>query len=115
MPGDTKERGGPERPAEGGRNIRKDPLKSTPETSDLGGKTGLWRRSSGWLPGGNPPLISVARERCRSGRSGRSRKPLCVQAYRGFESHPLRHSLPITQESRHLWSRRLAKGGEARP
>ena len=30
-------------------------------------------------------------ERCQSGRSGRSRKPLCVQAYRGFESHPLRH------------------------
>src|SRR6516165_2978671 len=86
----TKERGGPERPAEGGRNIRKDPSKSTAETPDLGGKTGRWRRSSGRLPGGNRPLISVARERWRSGRSGRSRKPLCVQAYRGFESHPLR-------------------------
>jgi hypothetical protein len=30
-------------------------------------------------------------ERCRSGRSGRSRKPLWVCAHRGFESHPLRH------------------------
>ena len=29
-------------------------------------------------------------ERCRSGRTGRSRKPLTVQAVRGFESHPLR-------------------------
>jgi hypothetical protein len=29
-------------------------------------------------------------ERCRSGRSGRSRKPLWVCAHRGFESHPLR-------------------------
>ena len=30
-------------------------------------------------------------ERCRSGRSGRSRKPLYPCGYRGFESHPLRH------------------------
>src|SRR5207244_10601839 len=29
-------------------------------------------------------------ERCRSGRSGRSRKPLYGQPYRGFESLPLR-------------------------
>lgn len=29
-------------------------------------------------------------ERCRSGRTGRSRKPLYARAYRGFESHPLR-------------------------
>lgn len=29
-------------------------------------------------------------ERCQSGRLGRSRKPLYVQAYREFESHPLR-------------------------
>jgi hypothetical protein len=27
---------------------------------------------------------------CRSGRSGRSRKPLCPRGYRGFESHPHR-------------------------
>ena len=32
-------------------------------------------------------------ERCRSGRTGRSRKPLCLRGYRGFESHPLRHYL----------------------
>ncbi len=31
-------------------------------------------------------------EGCRSGRSGRSRKPLYPRGYRGFESHPLRHS-----------------------
>ena len=31
-----------------------------------------------------------AAERCQSGRSGRSRKPLCLRGYRGFESHPLR-------------------------
>ncbi len=37
------------------------------------------------------PPITRRPERCQSGRSGRSRKPLCVQAYRGFESHPLRH------------------------
>ena len=30
-------------------------------------------------------------ERCQSGRSGRSRKPLYLHGYRGFESHPLRH------------------------
>ena len=29
-------------------------------------------------------------ERCRSGRTGRSRKPLSAQAFRGFESLPLR-------------------------
>ena len=29
-------------------------------------------------------------ERCRSGRTGRSRKPLCPYGYRGFESLPLR-------------------------
>jgi hypothetical protein len=35
-------------------------------------------------------------ERCRSGRSGRSRKPLYPQGYRGFESHPLRQThLPV--------------------
>ena len=32
-----------------------------------------------------------AAERCRSGRTGRSRKPLCSHEYRGFESLPLRH------------------------
>src|SRR5687768_12021403 len=36
---------------------------------------------------GNPHIA----ERCQSGRLGRSRKPLCPQGYRGFESHPLRH------------------------
>ncbi len=30
-------------------------------------------------------------EGCRSGRTGRSRKPLCLCGHRGFESHPLRH------------------------
>ena len=30
-------------------------------------------------------------ERCRSGRTGRSRKPLYSREYRGFESLPLRH------------------------
>ena len=30
-------------------------------------------------------------ERCRSGRTGRSRKPLRVQAFPGFESLSLRH------------------------
>ena len=34
----------------------------------------------------------LALERCQSGRSGRSRKPLSVHAFRGFESHPLRQS-----------------------
>ena len=35
-------------------------------------------------------------ERCRSGRSGRSRKPLCPQGYRGFESLPLRQPALLT-------------------
>ena len=35
-----------------------------------------------------PPRLSA--ERCRSGRTGRSRKPKYGQLYRGFESHPLR-------------------------
>ena len=34
-------------------------------------------------------------ERCRSGRTGRSRKPLWVQAHPGFESLSLRHFVPI--------------------
>ena len=34
-------------------------------------------------------------ERCRSGRTGRSRKPLTMQVVRGFESHPLRHISPF--------------------
>ena len=38
-------------------------------------------------------------ERCQSGRSGRSRKPLWVQAHRGFESHPLRHTVPYGDKS----------------
>jgi hypothetical protein len=46
-------------------------------------------------------------ERCQSGRLGRSRKPLCVQAYRGFESHPLRH-YPVANGLR--GSGRAAKG-----
>src|SRR5258707_8203372 len=35
MPEGTKERGGPERPAGGGRNIRRKPSKSTPETLEI--------------------------------------------------------------------------------
>ena len=34
-------------------------------------------------------------EGCQSGRLGRSRKPLYAQAYREFESHPLRHRFPL--------------------
>ena len=53
-------------------------------------------------PGANLPRRPNARrtrqtEGCQSGRSGRSRKPLSVQAFRGFESHPLRQSLPAQQ------------------
>src|SRR5579875_2815134 len=40
---------------------------------------------------GQPRLGEASLERCRSGRSGRSRKPLCAYAYPGFESLPLRH------------------------
>ena len=43
--------------------------------------------SNAWL------MEPCTKERCRSGRTGRSRKPLTVQAVRGFESHPLRHGL----------------------
>src|SRR5882757_7434471 len=41
MPESTKERGGPERPAEGGRNIRKVPPKSTPESRGFGRQNSL--------------------------------------------------------------------------
>ena len=37
------------------------------------------------------PICPLA-EGCQSGRSGRSRKPLYPQGYRGFESHPLRQT-----------------------
>ena len=37
-------------------------------------------------------------ERCRSGRSGRSRKPEYGFPYRGFESHPLRQYTQKSQE-----------------
>ena len=42
------------------------------------------------------PHVTTHAERCRSGRSGRSRKPLTLQGVRGFESHPLRHTIPIS-------------------
>ena len=35
-------------------------------------------------------VLNASVERCRSGRTGRSRKPLWVQAYPGFESLSLR-------------------------
>ena len=42
----------------------------------------------------------LSAEGCRSGRTGRSRKPLYARAYRGFESHPLRQQvLDIAQFS----------------
>jgi hypothetical protein len=45
---------------------------------------------------GNRAARSVRElERCQSGRMGRSRKPLTVHAVRGFESHPLRHTVTI--------------------
>ena len=49
-------------------------------------------------------------ERCQSGRSGRSRKPLYLHGYREFESHPLRQvvlSLPTSSR----YQRRLAVFG----
>ncbi len=58
--------------------------------------------ASAQLPAAWPPPISraldasdVPRERCQSGRLGQSRKLLWVQAYRGFESHPLRQTFLI--------------------
>ena len=38
---------------------------------------------------------SLTAERCRSGRTGRSRKPLWAQVHPGFESLSLRHLLKI--------------------
>lgn len=35
-------------------------------------------------------FMMLLTEECQRGRSGRSRKPLCGQPYRGFESHLLR-------------------------
>ena len=42
------------------------------------------------LADANMPISRATTERCQSGRLGRSRKPLCLHGYRGFESHPLR-------------------------
>ncbi len=79
--------------------------------------------------GGGDPRDSLARgggvgtappqkERCRSGRTGRSRKPLTAQAVRGFESHPLRQtgSRGIRSGSRGTTKRRPpATAGERGP
>ncbi len=58
-------------------------------------KEHAWKACVGYPPTvGSNPTLSAKRtglERCRSGRTGRSRKPLTAQAVRGFESHPLRH------------------------
>src|SRR5258708_39387050 len=57
MPESTKERGGPERPAGGGRNIRRKPLKSTAETAET---KAIWAKiRSGTprlLPENRPPI-----------------------------------------------------------
>ena len=53
--------------------------------------------------GAQRPVPSLA-ERCQSGRLGRSRKPLWVQAHRGFESHPLRHALLLLGVGPELWA-----------
>ncbi len=49
------------------------------------------------MPGAG--LLPITRggglERCQSGRLGQSRKLLWVQAYRGFESHPLRQKVEV--------------------
>ncbi len=47
-------------------------------------------------------------ERCRSGRSGRSRKPLTLHGVQGFESLPLRHDRKLPGEvsewpKEHAW------------
>src|SRR5215831_19413078 len=93
MPEARNSTAGHTRPAGRARNIRRKEPKSTPETLDfqaardiLAGREGMVARTR------SPPYKRGRKttERCRSGRSGRSRKPLCVQAYRGFESHPLR-------------------------
>ena len=56
------------------------------------------------VPAARPSLVrGVGRrpaERCRSGRTGRSRKPLYACAYRGFESLPLRQQVRRFQVSR---------------
>ncbi len=58
------------------------------------------------LQEGRPTLIRRSRlERCQSGRSGRSRKPLSVQAFRGFESHPLRQSPVHHHPQMNTWDR----------
>src|SRR5665648_390896 len=56
---------------------------------------GSWSRRDETNAGcrGAPSKLHHASERCQSGRLGRSRKPLYARAYRGFESHPLRHEL----------------------
>lgn len=52
-------------------------------------------------PSKSPPPPKSA-ERCRSGRTGRSRKPLSLQGFRGFESHPLRHFSKAALENSRL-------------
>ena len=50
-------------------------------------------RLRGWLRAAN--WIYWSAERCRSGRTGRFRKPLDPIGSRGFESLPLRHFLGL--------------------
>ena len=47
-------------------------------------------------------LCSALSERCLSGWKDRSWKPAYVQAYRGFESHPLRH-FPVQSHPHSSW------------
>ncbi len=51
-------------------------------------------RSTGAVGLAQPPPSTdrEMKERCESGRIGRSRKPLSGQLDRGFESHPLRQT-----------------------
>ncbi len=62
------------------------------------GREGRQRRRV--APRRPPSYIAAtqAAERCRSGRSGRSRKPKYGQPYRGFESHPLRQYVEFPKE-----------------
>ena len=60
------------------------------------------------LPPPSKPL-KCRSEGCRSGRTGRSRKPLYARAYRGFESHSLRQA----RHSGHSFSPR-SSGPKAR-
>ena len=63
--------------------------------------TGVLRRADAdRAKAGRAAAVASPPEGCRSGRTGRSRKPLWLQDHRGFKSHTLRHRSLVSDVNR---------------